>query len=272
MITAARTRARTPVHERRRTGLAVGVLLAIVVCGAAGPASAEGTVVGKWLMDEPDGSTIMRDTSGSNHLDGTIGSAVELSGDPAQGYLFPGWTGNVDDSGNLTGQVPKTAGAVSVLDPADVLDPRTGGISVSTYLQATRTASGRLPTVSGASYNIVQKARADDPGGFWKLELAGSGAALGKLRWVLSDGLYKVVVTSKKRVDDGQWHRVIAERRGTQTVLTVDGASASKSAGLVGDIHPTGKWSGAMTVGKKPGSTNPKDAFAGRLRELVISR
>ena len=44
------------------------------------------------------------------------------------------------------------------------------------------------------------------------------------------------------------------------------------SAAVVGDIHPTGKWNGAMTVGKKPGSTNPKDAFAGRLRELVISR
>jgi len=27
-----------------------------------------------------------------------------------------------------------------------------------------------------------------------------------------------------------------------------------------------------MTVGKKPGSTDPKDAFAGWLKELVASR
>jgi hypothetical protein len=159
-----------------------------------------------------------------------------------------------------------------VSDPRHILDPRTASFSVSLRLQATLTASGRLPTASGASYNIVQKARADDPGGFWKLELNGSGSALGTLRWVLSDGARKVVVTVKRRVDDGGWHTVVAERRGNQSVLTVDGASASKSASSVGDIHPTGKYSGAMTVGKKPGSTDPRDAFAGRLVQLIVVR
>src|SRR5262245_20172159 len=252
----------------RRTTLAIGLLTAATVGWVAvGPAVAAGTVVGSWPMDESSGS-VMNDVSGS--LDGSIGAAVVLGGG-LLGYLFPGWTGNVDGSGNLTGKVPATAGAVSVPDPADVLDPRTGNVTVSLDLQATLTG-GRLPTASGASYNVVQKARADDPGGFWKLELAGSGAALGKLRWVLSDGTHKVAVTSKRRVDDGAWHTVTAERRGTQTVLTVDGVSASASAASVGDIHPTGKYSGTMTVGKKPGSTDPKDAFAGSLRELIVSR
>jgi hypothetical protein len=36
--------------------------------------------------------------------------------------------------------------------------------------------------------------------------------------------------------------------------------------------HPTGKYSETMTVGKKPGSTDPKDAFAGYLQQLVVSR
>ena len=232
-------------------------------------ASAAGTVVGSWPMNESSGS-VMADISGS-HLDGAVGSALQLGGGD-QGYLFPGWTGNVDAAGQLSGKVPATAGAVSVPDAADVLDPRTGDISVSIVLQATRTASGRLPTASGASYNIVQKARANDPGGFWKLELAGSGSTIGKLRWVLSDGTDKVVLTSKPRVDDGAWHTVVAERRGNQMVITVDGTSVSKSAATIGDIHPTGTWSGTMTVGKKPGSTDPKDAFAGRLRLLVVSR
>jgi hypothetical protein len=264
---ATTTRARIPARQGRRAALAVGLLATAVVWAAAGPVSAAGTTVGNWPMHETSGS-VMGDVSGS--LDGTIGAAVML-GDP-QGYLFPGWTGNIDGTGNLSGKVSASAGAVSVPDPADMLDPRTGNITVSLLVRATRTASGRLPTASGASYNIVQKARADDPGGFWKLELAGSGTASGKLRWALSDGTHKVVVASKKRIDDGASHTVVAERRGGQTVLTVDGVSATASASSVGDIHPTGKWSETMTVGKKPGSTDPKDAFAGYLQQLVVSR
>jgi len=257
-------------HTRRLARLfVVGATSVALTTLAAASASATGTVVGSWPMNESSGS-VMTDTSGS-HLDGAIGSAVRLGGGD-QGYLFPGWTGNVDGSGHLSGKVSAAAGAVSVPDPADLLDPRTGDISVSIVLQATLTSSGGLPTASGASYNIVQKARANDPGGFWKLELAGSGSTIGKLRWVLSDGADKVVLTSKPRVDDGAWHTVVAERRGSQMVLTVDGTSVSRSAAIVGDIHPTGAWSGTMTVGKKPGSTDPKDAFAGRLRQLVVSR
>jgi Laminin G domain len=218
-------------------------------------------------MNESSGS-VMIDTSPS-HLDGVIGTSVMLGG--SDGYLFPGWTGNVDPTGHLAGTVSATGGAVAVPDPLDVLDPRTASFSVSLGLEATLTASGTLPTAPGASYNIVQKARADDPGGFWKLELGGGGTALGKLRWVLSDGSAKVVVTSKQRVDDGAWHTVVAERRGAQSVLTVDGVSATVSAASVGDIHPTGKYNATMTVGKKPGSPDPSDAFAGRLKELVIT-
>jgi hypothetical protein len=249
--------------------LVIGVTSLALTTLATTSASAVGTVVGSWPMNESSGST-MTDTSGS-HLDGAIGSLVQPGGGD-KGYLFPGWTGNVDATGHLSGKVPATAGAVSVPDAADVLDPRTGDVSVSIVLQATLTASGRLPTASGASYNIVQKARANDPGGFWKLELAGSGSTIGKLRWVLSDGADKVVLTSKPRVDDGAWHTVVAERRGSQMVITVDGTSVSRSAATVGDIHPTGTWSATMTVGKKPGSTDPRDAFAGRLRQLAVSR
>jgi len=189
--------------------LAVVVLCGAFVCGAAGRVTAAAAEVGHWPMTESSGS-VMIDIS-SSHLDGAIGKTVLLGG--AEGYLFPGWTGNVDSTGHLAGTVSATAGAVAVPDPLDVLDPRAADVSVSASLKVTLTASGKLPTATGASYNIVQKARANDPGGFWKLELAGSGTALGKLRWVLSDGSHKVVVTSKLRVDDGAWHSVVAERR-----------------------------------------------------------
>ena len=54
-------------------------------------------------------------------------------------------------------------------------------------------------------------------------------------------------------------------------MLTVDGTAATASAWSVGNVHPTGEFSATVTVGKKPGSTDPKDAFAGRLKELVIT-
>ena len=216
-------------------------------------------------MDEAGGS-VMRDLSGSG-LDGAIGSAVVPGGGT---YRFPGWSQNVDPSGRLTGTVPADAGAVEIGDPSDLLDRGTGSFVVTLRLRSDLTAQGRLPEAPGASYNIVQKGRADDPGGFWKLELAGSGSASGRLRWVLSDGRRTAVVMSAARIDDGQWHTVTAERRGGQSVLTVDGRTATASAAAVGAIHPSGSYSAAMTVGKKPGSVDPRDAFAGWLDALTV--
>ena len=55
-----------------------------------------------------------------------------------------------------------------------------------------------------------------------------------------------------------------------QSVLTVDGRTSTASAAQVGGINPTGSYSAAMTVGKKPGSVDPKDAFVGWLDALTI--
>jgi hypothetical protein len=216
-------------------------------------------------MDESGGS-VMRDLSGSG-LDGAIGSAVVVGGGT---YRFPGWSQNLDPSGRVAGTVPPDAGAVRIADPFDLLDKGTGSFAMTLRLRSDLTAQGSLPTAPGASYNIVQKARADDPGGFWKLELIGSGAASGRLRWVFSDGQRSAVVMSAARVDDGQWHTVTAERRGSQSAMTVDGLTTTTSAVHVGAIHPRGGFGEAMTVGKKPGSVDPRDAFAGWLDALTI--
>jgi hypothetical protein len=216
-------------------------------------------------MDERPGATVMADVSGSG-MDGAIGGGVAVGNGT---YQFPGWTGNVDGAGRLTGQVAAASGAVSVPDPWGALEPGRGSFVISLRMRSALTAAGRLPSAPAASFNIVQKGRADQAGGFWKLELSGDGSSIGRLRWVISDGSRSAVVTSAVRVDDGQWHTVVAERRGDRAVLTVDGVSAAVSSRAVGDVAPGGA---PVTVGKKPGSTDPRDAFAGWLDDLAVDR
>jgi hypothetical protein len=249
--------------------VAVTALLAISACAPSGGTALGGGLTGRltsrWPMDERAGATVMADVSGSG-LDGTIGAGVAV-GDGT--YRFPGWSGNVDAAGRLTGQVSTTGGAVSVPDPWRALEPGRGPFAVSVRLRSALTSQGRLPSAPAASFNVVQKGRADQAGGFWKLELSADGSSTGRLRWVISDGARSAVATSAVRVDDGQWHTVVAERRGDHAVLTVDGASVVVLAGGVGDVAPGGV---LVTVGKKPGSTDPRDAFAGWLDDLAIGR
>jgi hypothetical protein len=231
------------------------------------PSEIGGHEVVSWPMDETRGA-IMHEATGSG-LDGWIGSAVSMGGGA---FGFPGWTQNVDAAGRLVGTVSPDAGSVTVPDPHDRLDPAAGTFAVSLRLRSALSTQGGLPVSARASYNIAQKARADDPGGFWKLELEGSGPTSGRLRWVLSDGRQTVVVTSSQRVDDGAWHEVVAERRAGQAVLSVDGVAAVASTARLGAVDPRGPYSAAMTLGKKPGSADPSDAFAGWLDALTVQR
>jgi hypothetical protein len=50
----------------------------------------------------------------------------------------------------------------------------------------------------------------------------------------------------------------------------VDGQQAV-AASSIDTVHPVGKFSTAVVIGKKPGSTNPWDSFSGWLGELHIA-
>ena len=243
---------------------AVGVAALATACAPPGGMALGVDLTARWTMDEQAGS-VMADSSGSG-LHGTIGAGVAV-GDGT--YHFPGWTANVDGAGRLVGKVSAAGGAVSVPDQWAALEPGQGSFTLSLRLRSALTGAGRLPSAPAASFNIVQKGRADQAGGFWKLELSGDGSSTGRLRWVVSDGSRSAVVTSAVRVDDTRWHTVVAERRGDRAVLTVDGVTASVSAGNVGDVGPGNP---PVTIGKKPGSTDPRDAFAGWLDDLAIHR
>ena len=113
----------------------------------------------RWTMDEQAGS-VMADSSGSG-LHGTIGAGVAV-GDGT--YRFPGWTANVDGAGRLVGKVSAAGGAVSVPDQWAALEPGQGSFTVSLRLRSALTGAGRLPSAPAASFNIVQKGRADQAG------------------------------------------------------------------------------------------------------------
>ena len=261
-----------PAQPRRgrvlAAGVAVGVAAAwlVVSTGSASAAS----VIATWPMTETAG-TVMEDVAPPTFENGSIGPLVDLT---SNGYAFPGWHSNVTDGGQLQGTVPAGGGIVEVRDPDDLFDPNPG-LSISMSLQADLTSQGRLPTRAshGAepSFNVVQKGRSDSAGGFWKMEIAGAGQKLGRIRCVAKDGSRSAVAVSSARVDDGRRHTVGCELTGGKLTASVDGARTSVSASKLGAIHPGGKWGTSVWIGKKPGSTDPADAFAGTIRDLSYS-
>jgi hypothetical protein len=72
-------------------------------------------------------------------------------------------------------------------------------------------------------------------------------------------------------VDDGAWHAVRCEFAGGRLTAVVDGTQATVNASALGAIHPSGQWGTSVWIGKKPGSTDPADAFAGWLRNAEFS-
>jgi hypothetical protein len=258
------------IRRPRYRGLAAAAALAAgTVLAGSGPAAATGALA-DWAMDETTGS-VMHDSAPPTSEQGSIGSLVTLTG---HGFEYPGWRDSVDSSGRLKGSVSAGGGVVQVADPNGKFDPGPG-LSLVVDLQARLTTQGRLPTKAnkGAdpSYNVMQKGRANSPGGFWKLELAGSGSQLGKIRCVVGDGRRSAVAVSARRVDDGGWHTIRCELAGGKLTATVDGAPSTVSASSLGAIHPSGQWGTSVWIGKKPGSTDPADAFAGWLRNAEIS-
>jgi hypothetical protein len=220
-----------------------------------------------WAMDESGGNTMHDSVLPAQN--GTLGSEVIPGGGV---YEFPGWVNNVDGNGGLAGTVSPDGGQVTVPDSNHKLEPVNGVFSVSGTIRARLTAAGQLPVNGpGSSFNVVQKARANNLGGFWKVELNSSGAERrGKLLCTVGDGTGEVVVVSAVRVDDGAWHSFRCWLAQNKLVAEVDGQQAV-AASSIDTVHPVGKFSTAVVIGKKPGSTNPWDSFSGWLGELHIA-
>ena len=51
----------------------------------------------------------------------------------------------------------------------------------------------------------------------------------------------------------------------------VDGVSANANASILGAVNPVERFSTSVSIGKKPGSTDPSDSFSGWIDQLNIS-
>lgn len=231
------------------------------------PPAPPASVQSSWDMNEPSG-TVMKDSL-IPRRNGAIGPAVGLR----SGYYdFPGWVNNVDGAGNFFGTMAPSDSQVAVADAAHELEPKNAAFSVDARILMRRTGAGTLPVgVVGTGYNLIQKARASNLGGFWKVEIRGHGNGLGHLVCTLGDGRVVVSVESEARVDDGGWHDVACRLNGNVFSAVVDGVGANVDASSLGAVNPVERFSTEMLVGKKPGSTDPSDSYSGFIDNLRVS-
>lgn len=252
-------------------GAAAAALVAIAACGPPPnqtPPPLPAAMTASWAMNERSGR-VMTDSAKPPANNGVIGPAVRLNGST---YDFPGWESNVDTAGNFVGQISATDSLVSVADSGHELEPRNGAFSVDGILQARRTAAGTLPVgARGVAYNIVQKARASNLGGFWKVEMRGNGLGIGRLVCTLGDGRNVVAVESTARMDNGARHSFACRLNKGIFAAVVDGVSANADASILGAVNPVERFSTSVSIGKKPGSTDPSDSFSGWIDQLNIS-
>jgi len=92
-----------------------------------------------------------------------------------------------------------------------------------------------------------------------------------KFRSLLRRGNDDVTLLCATRVDDGNWHSFGCRLNGNVWSAVVDGVGANVDATILGSVTPVERFSTAVTIGKKPGSTDPSDSFSGWLDELNIS-
>ncbi|MGY0005435.1 PKD domain-containing protein [Micromonospora sp. I033] len=201
----------------RRAAARLGVAALFVGTGVAlGAAPAQATAtrtVAFWSMDEPAGSTVLKDSSG-NGRNGAIGAEV------VTGALYAGATGHRFATHLPTDQeyVP---GHVNLVPHSTDFNPDAGDFSLTIRYRTTYSFG-----------NILQKGQGGTVGGYWKLE-----APNGKPKCLFrgADGASRTGYTDVP-INDGQWHTVTCNRTSTYVEMYVDGVRMSRLTGPTGTI------------------------------------
>ncbi|MEV4412090.1 PKD domain-containing protein [Catellatospora sp. NPDC049609] len=196
-----------------RLGVATALVATGVIAGAS-PAHAVATrTVAFWSMDEPDGASVLVDSSG-NGRHGTIGSDV------TPGTLYAGATGHRFAT-VLPSENAHRPGHVDLVPAHSDFNPDSGDFSFTVRLRTTYSFG-----------NIMQKGQGATAGGYWKFEAPGGSPKClfrggnGASRTGYMDGT----------INDGQWHTVTCNRTSTYVEMYVDGVRTSRLTGPTGNI------------------------------------
>ena len=205
------------MRARGRVGLVAMVVTAVtqaVTLSIVSPAGAAATTtIALYEMNEPAGSTVLVDSSGSG-LNGTIGSEVLAStvvmGATAHRFQYmqpntpPAHPGHLDS-------VPNTS----------KLDPGTADYAVTMRVRWTNNFG-----------NMIQKGESGGAGGYFKWE-----APSGVVHCLFRDSnRISKTASSKTPLNDGQWHTIRCERTAAGVTMTVDGVKRSMAKGKTGSI------------------------------------
>ncbi|MET8908661.1 PKD domain-containing protein [Micromonospora sp. NPDC004551] len=234
----------------RRAAARLGVAALLVTTGVAlGAAPAQATAtrtVAFWSMDEPAGSTVLKDSSG-NGRNGTVGAEV------VTGALYAGATGHRFATHLPTDQeyVP---GHVNLVPHTTDFNPDAGDFSFTIRYRTTYSFG-----------NILQKGQGATIGGYWKFEAPG-----GKPKCLFrgGDGASRTGYTDVP-INDGQWHTVTCNRTSTYVEMYVDGVRMSRLTGPTGTI--ANNWQ--LSIGGKSQCDGVKvtcDYFAGDIDYVKI--
>lgn len=211
------------------SGALLPVVLAILLTTAA-PAVAA-TVVAAWNMDGT--GSRMADSSGRGHT-GTLRNVVPLG----SAYEFRG-----------------KPSYVTVPSHADFA-PGTGNFQISLSVRFSA-----VPSAAVGDYDLLRKGLSSTSGGHYKVEILRSGRGFCQFRG--SAGM--VTVSNGPNLANNQWHRITCTRTGNTVVLTVDGASWSKT-GSIGSISN----SSAVFIGAK--NTAGGDQYTGLMDSVTVTK
>ena len=214
-------------------GTTVGLLAAMPTTGVAvaspsAAALAVGTMVAGYEMNEPVGSTVMTDSSGSG-INGVITPSPEIttgwvSYDGAVGYHW-------------TRRAPNEAPAVPerIIQVADNINLEPGA-STTTF-----TVEMRYRTKEKFG-NIAQKGQATTKGGQWKIQ-----NPQGRPSCLFKGSIGRVSTRVPTAINDNLWHILTCVRTSTRVTAYVDGVEVNHQNGSTGSIDN----SIPMTVGGK---------------------
>jgi hypothetical protein len=245
------------VLERRFRGLklfhasfaararAIVVGLVVLAAGAlVNAGAAHAATVADWEMNEPPGSTVMLDSSGSG-LSGAIGSAV-ITGEVQSGETAYRWTGQ-----NKAGYHPERLVTVD----SGMLNPGTDPFAITV----------RIFTGAG-DQNILQKGQSTTVGGMYKIDMV-KGFVICMYKG--ADG--RSAVQSNQTVWDHLWHTIRCERQSNGVTLTIDGGPPKTNFGATGNIANNK----VLSIGGKAycdAVTIQCDYYVGLIDSAVIQR